>query len=709
MKRPAVRVVAILFSLAIVTHASAVEVAPATEELARALALAAATQDLSVESAAVIITSEGTIQPWGIKPGFFVGSYATSAGSKTAEWVDLSSLAVYDRAQFWAATEDARAKLGKFSPDVRQMLDELDADESATVAVTFVSDWQDAAIELLHAAEPDVRLSDGRPDTGDDKLNQEVANQMRGYRKAELAIDRAGPMALIKNLGLTVEYAGDFVPMIWVTGTREQVEELTSSTLIVNTMASYKTELSSWSDVYDNIQAGDAFAAGHKGGGATVAVVEYNNVKWDIPTLDDIPAGDYDNIVQGGGSPHNDGHPTWVMAAIANRTSGLKGVAPRSFFISSSTNGSTSFGCQSCDYNIIAAVERAVDHSPSADVINLSIVADSGQNGASGDGAQSMKAYLDNLVGAENIHVAASGGDDFVGFRQCSNTNSPKRVQVPGSAWNVLSAGITDINGSGWADDEIFFESPSDGDPGFCYGDPPGNSGDPITRVKPDIAAPGYQAGFPDSYLQGYSAGTSITSPQIAGTMAVLIGENPTALRAWPEVVRAVIVASSDVHQTSQSHDENEYEGWGTLSVKWATRIVEREVGRGDFGRRQFVATGQYPHFGIPNSLYQNLRADYNRARFVITWNSHGIYSGTGCDDPSTCSDIRMTDFDIHVTNAATGAFVKDCAYEASNYEVCSWASTPGTTYHIVMDPVEWNRLQPAETVGWAFMSHNDQ
>ncbi|HET7583177.1 MAG TPA: hypothetical protein VFL75_10560 [Candidatus Limnocylindria bacterium] len=706
------RLAAATFAVAIVGNASAAPMSSDAEEAARALALDRAAQTLDVAADEVTSTSEGVIQPWGVDR-FFVGTYETASGNTTAVWVDLATLAVYDRNEFWAATEEARKNLGKYTPDVRATLDNLADGDKATVAITYLSDWRQAALASFRLAAPNVKLSeDGRPDTGDDKLNQEIAQELRDLRKAALVLDREPILGLLKEQALTVEYAAELVPMIWITGSKSQIEAVTASPLVVNTLGSYKTELASWSEAYDNIQAGDAYSSNFRGQGTTVAVVEYNNVKWDIPTLSSIPSSDYDNFVQGNVPPHVDGHPTWVMAAIASRTSGRRGVAPNAHFLSSSTvDGHTDPNCETCDFNIIAAVEKTFTNpqKPDPDVINLSIVADSGQNGHTGDGAESMKVYLDNLVATENIHVAAAGGDDFTGFRQCSNANSPKRVQEPGGAWNVVAAGLTKINGSGWADDQIFFEAPSDGDPAFCWGNNPGNPGDPVTRVKPELAAPGQGVTFPDSYLFGYESGTSITSPQIAGTMSVLIGEDPTNLRSYPEVVRAVIVASSDVHQTEPSHNEDDYEGWGTLSVKWATELVKRNAGRGDFGRRNFAATGQAPHYGAPGSLYQNLRADYNRARFVISWNSHGIYDQGGCDDTSTCSDERMTDFDIHVTNAATGAFVKDCLKPASNYEVCSWASTPGTTYHIVMDPVEWNRLQPAETVGWAFMSHNDQ
>jgi hypothetical protein len=171
-------------------------------------------------------------------------------------------------------------------------------------------------------------------------------------------------------------------------------------------------------------------------------------------------------------------------------------------------------------------------------------------------------------------------------------------------------------------------------------------------------------------------------------------------------VVRAIIVAASDIHQTDPAHDYNSVEGYGTLNVQWSSRVVERISGSTGFGRTVFAGTGEYPHFGTPASHFQTWTAGNSRARFVASWNSHGVYTDSDfSDSDASWSDRRFADFDVYV-RTLDGQLVKSCTRDATNYEVCSWASNPGTTYRIEIDPVQWGATIATESVGWARVSY---
>lgn len=148
------------------------------------------------------------------------------------------------------------------------------------------------------------------------------------------------------------------------------------------------------------------------------------------------------------------------MGAIAGQRAARPGVAPGAIFISSATGGATG-PSESQDYRVIDAIETAVIYAPYADVINLSTVQDTGQNGnISGDGAQALEAYVDQLVDLDLRHVVASGGNDddgAGGISQCNNDGD--RVQSPGSAYNAMTVGgYNDKNTPGISDDVIWYD-----------------------------------------------------------------------------------------------------------------------------------------------------------------------------------------------------------------------------------------------------------
>ena len=702
MARGWVRLLPLVLTLLLASSAGAVPPGRAfDEDQAAAVGLQRAALELGAGVDQVTVTSEGVVHPWGVEPGFYVATYLAGE-SYTAIWVDLSTLEPYDRDGLLAVTAEARAQLGKYSPAVRAALDAMKDGETTTVAVGFVSDWRERALAEYDTLRTGITVLDGMPDSGDDALNKVALAHLRSLRMEQLAADAAAPRAAAEAAGLKVEYVSRFLPMMWVTGTREHIEMLMRDESLLYALGSYPTSLAmAWA--YPTDRADYAFDGGYKGSGASIAVVEYNNVDWGHSDFAGLVQPDDRKSLSTGMCCQVDPtkqHPKWVMGAIAGQSAGHRGIAPKAFFISSSTGGAENPN-EAQDYRVIEAVENAVDYAPHpADVINLSLVQDTGQNGGpSGDGAQALKAYLDQLANVEGVSIAAAGGNNYVqqspylDERQCQNNGH--KVLSPGSAWNVLAAGnLDDHDTDDWVDQEIFYYG---GNPGFCWEDPARNDDDPDDRIKPELAAPGV-----DVSTAGVNAtGVSIATPQVAGTMAVLIGMKPARLRGWPQVTRAIIIAATKFHDTPGGTLDDE--GYGSLNVKRAVQIAE-ENGYGKFGRLTFSSPQSHTPFSAPPSQYVDLTPGAGTVRFTIAWNSHGFYSSSG-GTASTHSDERKSIFQCIVRNKGTGTLIEQSTRIAPNLKNCSWEAQSGVTYRVEIKPTPsgWSDTLPSETVGWAF------
>ena len=638
------------------------------------------------EPAAGLITTPVSEAPSPRTGGRFVVGKVVSliTGRAVVAYVNRKTGELLPQAEYrtlYAADGPGR---GKLSADLATLLTTPGLDR-ITVAVAATFPTEDAVPARVRAEFPKAAFTRGQPDTGDDKLNVKIRGSLRGARAGEATAVSAALARKATALGLTVEYPGRLAPVVWVSGTAEQVRRLASDPGVAEVDASYVTAPTMSTAGATDQATSYSHGLGHTGSGTRIAVVEYANVDWSMPDLRAVPATRRAAYSTGSIWLDPYRHASWVMGAIASQTAGRKGIAPGAFYISSGTGGYARFNY---DYKVMQAVDNAVlPTRGNADVVNLSFVQDTGQNGQPGSGALLMKAYIDNVVRIYGVHVAASAGNRDL----CSDG----RVQSPGTAWNVVTVGgIDDRNTAAWSDDAIWA--------GTCYGDPPGGT------FKPEISAPAVCVQVVGSSCLG-STGTSIAAPQVAGTLSVIIGINPGELRAWPEKTKAILLAASGVHRVSRvSGGLDDREGLGSLTTKWADIIASRRTlsgaKLGDFGARTFSRPS--PSRCLPPSQFLSVsNLAPRKMRFVATWPSHGSYGpgSNGYDPTDSRNDARYSDFDLYV-RTSSGA-LKDASTGLSwNTEWVDWtAASAEMPYRIEIRPTSWNCSLPAENVGWAW------
>ncbi len=229
---------------------------------------------------------------------------------------------------------------------------------------------------------------------------------------------------------------------------------------------------------------------GHnKGTGVKVAVID-TGIDRTHPDLDANYKGGKD-FVNSDDDPMDDhGHGTHVAGTIAaeDNGTGVVGVAPEAWLYALKILDSSGSGN---DSDMIAAMEWAVTNG--MDVVNLSL-------GTPTDPGTTVQAAFDNAAAAGVLIVAAAGNSDFFGI--IGNT-----VEWPARYESVIAVGATDSTNS-----LAYFSS---------------------TGPQVELAAPGVDI---RSTLRGGGygtmSGTSMASPHVAGTAALVIAAGRSDVRA---------------------------------------------------------------------------------------------------------------------------------------------------------------------------------
>ena len=288
----------------------------------------------------------------------------------------------------------------------------------------------------------------------------------------------------------------------------------------------------------EQIHAPEAWAAGYKGTGTTVAVLDTG---YD-PTHPDLQGvvADTANFSTNPTVTDGNGHGTHVASIIAGTGAASDGVhggvAPGTRLLIGKVLDDTGTGE---DSQVLAGMQWAVAHH--ADVISMSLGGD-----APGQDSDPLSQAVDELSeSSTSLFVVAAGN---IG-------SDPGTITSPGSAADALTVGAVDSS-----DTLAYFSSrgPRLGDGG----------------LKPDVTAPGVDIvaaraagtslGAPvDQYYTALS-GTSMATPQVAGEAAILKQEHPD----WDGAqLKDAIVESTDRIANATPFDT----GTGRIDVEQAT------------------------------------------------------------------------------------------------------------------------------------------
>ncbi|MBS7607601.1 S8 family serine peptidase [Candidatus Bathyarchaeota archaeon] len=256
------------------------------------------------------------------------------------------------------------------------------------------------------------------------------------------------------------------------------------------------------------------------------------------------------DFVNGKTTPYDDnGHGTHcasIAAGTGEGNSAYKGVAPGAALVGVKVLDASGSGTLS---RVADGINWAVANK---DIYGIEILSLSLGTSTSSDGTDTVSMACNNAVDQGLVVVVAAGN------------NGPKTYTVgsPGAAEKVITVGsIADVGHKGFFLNSWSSRGPTaDG------------------RIKPDVCAPGYlimaaKAGTTSSYVE-YS-GTSMATPFVAGTVALMLDANPSLT---PTQIKSIIATTSiDFGPSGKDIDY----GWGRLDAYEAIKTAGGYSGTG--------------------------------------------------------------------------------------------------------------------------------
>jgi len=324
-------------------------------------------------------------------------------------------------------------------------------------------------------------------------------------------------------------------------------------------------------------------AYGYDGSGVGVAIIDSGVAASHDDLGDPSRIVQFVDFVNGRTLPYDDhGHGTHVAGIVAGNgfdSSGARtGVAPRARLVVLKALNNSGTGRIS---DVIAALDYAVGHKAQFNirVVNMSIAAAVYESYDSDLLAQATRQAVERGI----VVVAAAGN---LG-RSSSGQTQYGGITAPGNAPWVLTVGASSHMGTTDRADDLMGTFSSRGPTRFDY------------AAKPDLVAPGVgieSLSAPGSTLySAYSAyllngtaatsyppylslsGTSMASPVVAGTVALMLQANPSLT---PNAVKAILQYTAQIY----SHYDYLTEGAGFLNAAGAVQLA-----------RFFALGGDYP------------------------------------------------------------------------------------------------------------------
>lgn len=501
-----------------------------------------------------------------------------------------------------------------------------------------VAVWLDAdpaaAVAAVRTAHPELTWLGDRPLVDDLATLRAVRAELDAARASAYAAAQQAFAARVADLGGSVAYASTSAPLVFVDLPAGNVAALAAEARVAS-LGLETTWAPAMSTAGAAVDADWTSGADDQGAGVRVGVVEYHNVRTGGDLSGRVVASHSTtgSLAYAGGGTFD--HPTWVAGAIASQDGTYRGVAPGALIVSSGTGGWNP--SLSTDRAIVAAADWAIAATGGdADIVNTSLIQDTAT------GAEEARRYFDAIAyEAGRLPVSAAGNyANGIGWQ----------VGSPGTGYNVLTVGGTDDRGTASRGDDRIWYVP--GSNGSNFLDPAGTAWNSHGDFnKPNLSAPAVNVRTANGLA---ASGTSAATPIVAGIAAQLIARSPT-LGAWPEPVRAILMASA-VHRTPMPDGSInvDHEGAGSASALWANRIIGQSDGT--YGGMTFgsMEAGQRPTVTISVAAGQ-------RVRVALAWSSHTAGSNLAK------SDVLTADLDLRIVlpnGASAGSYTLDNAYE---------------------------------------------
>lgn len=343
----------------------------------------------------------------------------------------------------------------------------------------------------------------------------------------------------------------------------------------------------------------------------------------------------------GGGQPTRAQNSSWhgthvagTIAAVTNNNSGVAGVAYRAKVVPVRVLGKCGGYTSDIADGIIWASGGTVAGVPAnanpAKVINMSL-------GGAGACDSTTQAAINSARSRGAVVVIAAGNDN-------DNANNYN----PGNCAGVVNVASTNRNG-GRASYSNFGTSIDVAAPGGSMSSANDSNG-VLSTYNTGTTTPGS-----DSY--GYSQGTSMAAPHVAGVAALILQKKPTAT---PDEVESILKTTTRSFPATCTN-------CGTGIVDAAAAVTKAAGGSG--GGTVTPVTTTTPNISVARNAWRYYTLTVPAGRTTLTINTSG---GTG--------DV---DLYVHLGSQPTLSSYTCRPYRTGNTESCSFTTPTAGTYHI--------------------------
>lgn len=222
------------------------------------------------------------------------------------------------------------------------------------------------------------------------------------------------------------------------------------------------------------------------------------------------------------------------------------GVAPDAdLYVGAVLTDCDASGCQGDRSQVVDGMEWAIEEG--ADIISLSL---------GGDGYSTSYLQATQNAHAAGTTVVAATGNDGEGT-----------ASTPGNIYSLISVGATDSDEDVWSG-----SSGREIDTQAAWGDDAPDNW-PDSYIVPDVTAPGrsvYSALPDDEY--GYKTGTSMATPHVAGTIALM--QAATDRHLSPETINAVLIDTAWQPGVGSDAEQDIRYGYGIIDAHAALDAV---------------------------------------------------------------------------------------------------------------------------------------
>ena len=336
----------------------------------------------------------------------------------------------------------------------------------------------------------------------------------------------------IQELGGTVKYVYHLIPAIAALLPASALRELEDNVRVdvidldIDVHAVYAELDNAWG--VKRVGSGAVHDAGNKGSGVSVAVVD-SGIYYTHPDLNANYAGGYDFVNSDNDPMDDNGHGTHVAgsAGAEDDGAGVVGVAPAVSLYALKVLNASGGGSYS---DVIAALQWAVDNA--IQVANHSY-------GSAGNPGSLVKAAFDAAEAAGVINVGAAGNDGT-----CAGTGDS--VIYPARWDSVIAVAATNI---------------TDGVPCFSSTGPDVELAAPGVSINSTLAGGGH----------GTKSGTSMASPHVAGTAALVLASGNLTDQDGDGDVDAVDVRLKLRNTAEDIGQPTTWAGYGLVDAQAAT------------------------------------------------------------------------------------------------------------------------------------------